>query len=183
MAKLGRPPLPLPIEQIRQWASDGWSLAEMAAQLGCSRNGVWKAMRRHEIPRLPAKSRPEHNHFWTGGRTVEKGYILVKSPAHPYKNHLGYVREHRLVMEAKLGRYLLPGEVVDHIDGVKDNNAPENLRLFARNADHLRVTLAGKVPQWSPEGRERTRQAVIQSARLRRRPSHPTLESGGQESS
>lgn len=34
-------------------------------------------------------------------------------------------------MEQKLGRYLLPSEQVHHISGVKDDNRPENLELWA----------------------------------------------------
>ena len=48
---------------------------------------------------------------------------------------------------------LQPGEVVDHIDGDMRNNDPSNLRVFASNADHLRATLTGKIPNWTPEGR------------------------------
>jgi hypothetical protein len=58
-------------------------------------------------------------------------------------------------MEKKLGRYLVGTEVVDHIDGNPKNNHPDNLRLFPNNAEHLRVTLKGCVPNWSPEGRAR----------------------------
>jgi hypothetical protein len=62
--------------------------------------------------------------------------------------------EHRLVMERKLNRYLLPEEVVDHKDGLHLHNAPDNLRHFATNAEHLQETLAGCVPLWSEAGKK-----------------------------
>lgn len=133
----------------------------MAPELGVSEEAVRERMVLLDIPRLPAKARPGRNYFWKGGRIVDKaGYILVKSPDHPRKNHQGYVREHRLVMEQQLGRYLEPGEVVDHIDGNTSNNDPSNLRLFASNAEHLRVTLAGRTPNWSEDGRRRIQEGV-----------------------
>jgi hypothetical protein len=70
----------------------------------------------------------------------------------PGKN-IPRIREHRLVMEQVLGRYLLPTEIVDHADGLTLHNAPANLRLFASNAAHLKETPTGKVPRWSDEGR------------------------------
>jgi len=48
------------------------------------------------------------------------------------------VHTHRVVAEQILGRKLLPGEVVHHIDGDKQNNKPENLRVFKCQADHAR---------------------------------------------
>lgn len=45
------------------------------------------------------------------------------------------VYEHRYVMEQKLGRKLLPGEEVHHIDGDKANNDPNNLMVLTME-DH-----------------------------------------------
>jgi len=39
------------------------------------------------------------------------------------------VFEHILVAEALLRRYLVEGESVHHINGIRDDNRPENLEL------------------------------------------------------
>lgn len=57
-------------------------------------------------------------------------YLSVRIPDHPAANGWGLVLEHRVVMERKLGRYLVAGENVHHINGVRHDNRPENLELW-----------------------------------------------------
>lgn len=81
--------------------------------------------------------RGKKNPAWNGGQTYNpQGYILLKRPDHPHANNQGYMREHRLVIEEHLGRYLHPEEVIHHINGVRDDNRKENLMLFRSESEH-----------------------------------------------
>lgn len=79
----------------------------------------------------------KYNCNWNGGVSHESnGYIDIKSPNHPRVDCRGYVREHRLVMEKYLGRYLKKEEHVHHINGIKSDNRIENLMLFNNESEH-----------------------------------------------
>ena len=138
--------------------------AQAALLLGCSLSCVERTCRRLglQTQRTGPRSGDKHTN-WKGGRKMVGRYWYVWQPEHPHCTRQGYVAEHRLVQEQKIGRYLLPNEVVHHIDGQSTNNAPENLQHFATNAEHLRHELSGQVPNWTPEGRARTIEGVRQS--------------------
>ena len=148
------------IDMIRDLVSQGKVAWDIGERLGRTEKAIRKTCARYGIastyivngeknPRYCGSASP----LWKGGSTIDRnGYRLMLCRSHPFANSSGYVREHRLVMEEVLGRYLTPLEVVHHIDGNKLNNAPENLELFANNSEHLRVELSGKCPKWTPSG-------------------------------
>lgn len=136
------------------------SSAQIAQMLGMNSRAVRKILLRHDLPRLTVGSQDgELNHQFVCGRRVDlDGYVLVTAPSdHPYarqrtNRETKLMFEHRLVLERKLKRYLLPTEVVDHKDGLTLHNAPRNLRLFESNGHHLIATTTGTPRLWSLEG-------------------------------
>jgi len=62
----------------------------------------------------------------------KRGYILIYSPYHPFA-HNNYVYEHRLIMERSLKRFLKPSEEIHHINGIKDDNRTENLKVLSKS--------------------------------------------------
>lgn len=81
-------------------------------------------------------SQLEKHPNWKGGQTVTShGYVMVKAPDHPDAHANGYVYEHRLVAEQKLGRRITSEEHVHHQNSDKQDNRPENLEVL-HNTEH-----------------------------------------------
>lgn len=89
----------------------------------------------------------------SGRYLTSAGYVLLRMPDHPNAMK-GYVLEHRWVMEQKLGRSLLSSEVVHHINGVKDDNRPENLHLWSQ-PEHASHHLSHPRPPVTAEHRRK----------------------------
>lgn len=83
------------------------------------------------------------NRFHKGHIITHNGYRMIMVPDHPYADAKGYVREHRYVMEKRVGRYLTPGELVHHRNGNKLDNRIENLALDTL-ANHTAFHHTGK---------------------------------------
>jgi len=75
------------------------------------------------------KRRMENHPNWQGGKRKDKrGYVLIKRES----GNVGYIREHRLVMEKFLGRKLKRWEIIHHKNGIKDDNRLENLQIVVQ---------------------------------------------------
>lgn len=138
--------------------------------LGCSRDTIGRRCKEWGIQtaRTGPKAGPRHT-GWKGGERIVKGYRYVWMPDHPNATKQGYVAEHRLVMEQTLGRYLLPTEVVHHLNGERLDNRPGNLHVFGCNADHLRHELTGKRPNWTDAGLRKLQESSWQKGKPKRK--------------
>ena len=150
---------------------------EIALLCGDKHKYVQEVMLQFDLPRRKRGSSfgAMNGAYKTGRRIDRDGYVLISAPIdHPYSRKrsnriTGLIYEHRHVMEVKLGRYLDPKEVIDHIDGLRLHNDPDNLRLFESNSAHLKATISGQIPTWSNQGQEKlnsTRASRIGSERV-----------------
>lgn len=78
----------------------------------------------HKAPHLTALNRERNPKLALEPDAVRRG---------KYDN-----KEHRRLMEKILGRKLKPDEDVHHINGIHDNNRPENLQVM-KHSEHLRL--------------------------------------------
>jgi endogenous inhibitor of DNA gyrase (YacG/DUF329 family) len=96
----------------------------------CSRDCYSRARMKRPLDR-------EHN----GKPAVvdQHGYVRIYEPDHPRAFGGGWVFEHRWVVEQQLGRYLDPDEHVHHINHVRMDNRPENLKAMTA-LEHMAIT-------------------------------------------
>ncbi|MCX6577801.1 MAG: HNH endonuclease [Candidatus Aminicenantes bacterium] len=101
------------------------------------KNGLERRPRVDAVRERMAGMCREKNNAWKGGKMLTvSGYVLIRTQKHPHANAKGYVREHRLIAEQMLSRYLRPEEDVHHINGIKTDNRSENLKIFKNRAAH-----------------------------------------------
>jgi len=78
------------------------------------------------------------NPRYNGYRTNETrtGYIRVYKPTHPKSGVNGYVFEHILAWEDAHGQPVPDGWIVHHLNGIKNDNRPENLVAMSSHSHH-----------------------------------------------
>lgn len=134
------------LEQL--YLQDKLSLREITDKVGYSNGALTKIMQSYNIPfrsrsesvnLAVAKGRQfiacrEKHHAWKGDNYRTKnsyGYVLVRIPKdYPYHEcykRKGEILEHILIWEQEHNQELPRGWNIHHINGIKDDNRPENL--------------------------------------------------------
>lgn len=126
---------------------DGYGIKNIAEAMDCGYTYLRNIFIKREV-----KTRTRHeaiclrfnrrNPNWGLGRKkVAGGYIEVWAPDHPKANKRGYIREHVLIWEKTHGEPLPEGYIIHHLNGITDDNRPENFVALPKrihDTGHLR---------------------------------------------
>src|SRR5579864_4732944 len=142
---------------------NGATVAIIAQRFNVSRVAIWKAWKRIGFSTSGYRVKLSCEHC---GKAIERtrsyarrtrhfcdpacyiAWIQAKTSYRPWRQ--GQRRARRVVSQY----FDVPdGAVIDHRDGDCRNNAPENLRVYASQADHMRMHRGGRVnPLWEFTG-------------------------------
>lgn len=120
----------LEAERIVLLAKEGVSVPEISRMVGLSVTAVRMVTETAGVKAADP--------FHPGYLVTHNRYKMLHCPEHPRCDSKGYVREHILVVERVLGRYLRIGEIVHHQNEDTLDNRPENLVVLTK-AQHVRL--------------------------------------------
>ncbi len=103
-------------------------LDELAHRLGRTKQFICRKARTLGLTDITRSYEPQEIRLEKGG------YLAVRGKGELASNRNRHV--HRIIAEKMIGRPLRSDEHVHHIDGNKQNNAPENLRVMSKS-EHM----------------------------------------------
>jgi len=93
-------------------------------------------------------------------RMAGRGYVKTYAPQHYKADKAGYIYEHLFVWEEYHHKKLPEGYIIHHLNGIKDDNRPENLAAMPRT-EHAKI-------HHDEPYKKRIRQLEIENRQLRR---------------
>lgn len=125
---------------------EGLSSAQIAEKLSASKSTIEYRLKKVGVSRtntdgirlaiddgrmktpVPKGTKGHRHPTWKGGKFQRvSGYVYVYCPEHPRAESGRYVPEHILVWEKYHGKSVPEGFHVHHLNGIKNDNRPENL--------------------------------------------------------
>lgn len=120
---------------IKEYCKNSRSARWIAKRYNTTITTVTTHLKKNNIKLRTYSFKGDKNPKWRGGKHIDKdGYVYVYSPHHPHRTANNTVFEHRLAMEAHIGRHLLPHEIVHHINHVINDNRIENLSIMSTSS-------------------------------------------------
>lgn len=122
----------LDIDKLKAARLDGASCDMLADMFSVSRNCIRNRLIEVGMPTNGKPPSGSKHGNWKGGKFKDtQGYIRMLAPNHPRAVRYSgskYVGEHILVWEDAHGCPLPDNWLVHHLNGIKDDNRPENLK-------------------------------------------------------
>lgn len=129
-------------ELRRLYHDEQWSMEAIAQHFKCGESTVRQNLIRYNLTIAAeevGRRKSAKNRITFPDRRVMGVYAEIRQIGHPEATQGGYVPEHRVTVEAAIGRYLAHVEQVHHINMVKLNNPIENLALMPNRKTHALV--------------------------------------------
>ena len=129
------------VSRMKDLYVSGLGSKEIARVMGCSPANVTKHMRDMGLSRTNKEAQRlrsvqgKSTGPRKGGRKMNRGYVGIYMPDHRLADVKGYVREHCYVWEEHNQMQIPSKWHVHHLNGVKDDNRPENL-VAMPNGEH-----------------------------------------------
>lgn len=102
--------------------------------------------------------------IYHGGKITTKkskdGYIYIKKPKHPFCTKEGYILEHRLRLEEKIGRFLQKNEIGHHINGNRSDNRIENLQVMTISEHRKHHTNGKNNPMYGKKHQDQAKRKI-----------------------
>lgn len=137
----GIPRIKLDVEKMRQLFQQPLTQKEIAKELAISYGSLRKWAPQFGLKRTMAEAvqipyRSGRRLRPKASKLQNRGYVYVLSPDHPRANSAGYAPEHILIWERTHNKPLPEGWVVHHLNGIKMDNRPSNLRGMPKRQHH-----------------------------------------------
>ena len=150
------------VEITRLYLEEKKPLREIAKLVGSSRSTITRYFKKMNIPVRKRSDYPslydrKGGNYKGGKRTDSHGYVGLWIPQHHRATRVGYVSEHIFVWEKINNRKLPKGWIIHHLNGIRNDNRPENL-MALKKSEHTRL---------NENYKKRIRELELENSRLR----------------